>query len=402
MGRALGNTVIAQVLDAGFNLDFIDADAVDSVGIPYKVLILPGVERLPVATYEKVVAFVRGGGIVIATRRLPASAPGFLHHHVESNRIRELSETLFHGSLPTAHLVTNEATLGDALRRWLTPDVSVTPRSPGIGFFHRRLNRADLYFLANTSSTAQQITAHFRAAHRYAELLDAFTGQSSPLPSASTLSLHFAPYESRLILFTDDRTDGRTALEYVTASTTEVSSGWQLAFEGSSAPAVHLPALTSWTTLPRLASVSARGIYMNSLTLSPDGLERGTRYFLNFGDGTPIPVPSPLPRFNMRAYLDSPIRDAAQVFINGTSAGYVWHPPFEVDITTLLHPGVNDLRIVVGNSAINEVAAQPLPDYRLLNARYGLRFVPQEMDNLRPLPSGLVRTVTLVERRPVR
>ena len=30
-GILLGKNVIAQVLDAGFNLDFIDADAIDSV-----------------------------------------------------------------------------------------------------------------------------------------------------------------------------------------------------------------------------------------------------------------------------------------------------------------------------------------------------------------------------------
>ncbi len=40
----VGTEVIPQVLDAGFNLDFIDADAIDTVGIPYKALILPGVK----------------------------------------------------------------------------------------------------------------------------------------------------------------------------------------------------------------------------------------------------------------------------------------------------------------------------------------------------------------------
>ena len=36
------------------------------------------------------------------------------------------------------------------------------------------------------------------------------------------------------------------------------------------------------------------------------------------------------------------------------------------------------------------MAGQALPDYRLLNDRYGERFVPQGMDNLQPLPSGLL------------
>jgi len=58
------------------------------------------------------------------------------------------------------------------------------------------------------------------------------------------------------------------------------------------------------------------------------------------------------------------------------------------------------LRIVVGNTAINALAGQPLPDYRLLRDRFGLEFEPQDMRNLRPLPSGVLGPVTLVESSP--
>ena len=57
MQELLGKEVIPQVLDAGFNLDFIDADVIDCVGIPYRVLILPGVERLPLQTYRRIEQF---------------------------------------------------------------------------------------------------------------------------------------------------------------------------------------------------------------------------------------------------------------------------------------------------------------------------------------------------------
>ena len=155
MGEFLGNRVIAQVLDAGFNLDFIDADAIDGVGIPYKVLILPGVDRLPVATYEKILAFARKGGIVIATRRLPATAPGFMHAVEESPRIQQLSKELFQGSTSSAHFVADETQLGSTLANALAPDVTLTPATPQIGFIHRRLAYGDLYFIANTSARTQ-------------------------------------------------------------------------------------------------------------------------------------------------------------------------------------------------------------------------------------------------------
>ena len=98
----------------------------------------------------------------------------------------------------------------------------------------------------------------------------------------------------------------------------------------------------------------------------------------------------------MRAWLDSPVREAAVMYVNDRRAGSVWCPPYSVDVTGLLNPGRNRLRVVVGNTAINHLAGRSLPDYRLLNQRYGVRFEPQDMEGLRPLPSGLLGGVRLL------
>jgi len=84
-----------------------------------------------------------------------------------------------------------------------------------------------------------------------------------------------------------------------------------------------------------------------------------------------VAKPDPLPAFNLRAYLEGPVREAAEVYVNGQRAGVVWHPPCTIDVTTMLKTGRNELRIVVGNTAINSLASRALPDYRLLNDRYG-------------------------------
>src|ERR1035437_4783324 len=54
---------------------------------------------------------------------------------------------------------------------------------------------------------------------------------------------------------------------------------------------------------------------------------------LDFGPGTREPLPSPPGAHNMRAYLQGPIREAAQVHLNGKAAGVVWHPPYRLDVT---------------------------------------------------------------------
>ncbi len=128
---------------------------------------------------------------------------------------------------------------------------------------------------------------------------------------------------------------------------------------------------------------------------------RHASFLLDFGKATPEPLPSPPGKTNMRAYLDPPVREAAEVFVDGKPPGVVWRPPYRVDVTGLLHAGSNQLRIVVANTAINELAGQALPDYRLLWARYGMRFVPQGMQDLHPLPSGLLGPITLIESTPV-
>jgi hypothetical protein len=121
---------------------------------------------------------------------------------------------------------------------------------------------------------------------------------------------------------------------------------------------------------------------------------------LDFGPGTTVEKPSPLGDPNMRAYLESPVREAAQVYVNGQFAGAVWKPPYRVDLTQHTKPGQNVIRVIVGNTAINELAGKALPDYRLLRDRYGVRFIPQGMDNLQPLPSGITGPVTLIETLP--
>jgi hypothetical protein len=49
----------------------------------------------------------------------------------------------------------------------------------------------------------------------------------------------------------------------------------------------------------------------------------------------------------------------------------------------------------VANLALNAMAAHPLPDYTALNARYGERFQPQEMNEIRAIPAGLMGPITL-------
>ena len=197
------------------------------------------------------------------------------------------------------------------------------------------------------------------------------------------------PYESRLIFFTDSAIQGKTPMVPAQPSKTiDLSSDWNLVFDGSNQP-LHMATLHSWSDEEVYKYYSGQVTYEKTINLPPDAISSSS-LILDFGEGTPVAKPDPLPQFNMRAYLESPVREAAEVYVNGQRAGVVWHPPYTVNLSSLLKPGKNELRIVVGNTAINSLAGRALPDYRLLNDRYGERFVPQGMEHLQPLPSGIL------------
>jgi hypothetical protein len=98
----------------------------------------------------------------------------------------------------------------------------------------------------------------------------------------------------------------------------------------------------------------------------------------------------------MQAWFEGPVREAAVVYVNGQRAGSAWCPPYKVDVTGLLKRGENVIRIQVANTAVNHMAGRALPDYRLLNLRYGTRFEPQDMDKIQPVESGLLNPIRII------
>jgi hypothetical protein len=171
--------------------------------------------------------------------------------------------------------------------------------------------------------------------------------------------------------------------------TIDLTSDWKVTF-GEINQTISMARLHSWSEDPAFKYYSGQASYVKTFNLTAQDLNPGISGMLDFGAGTPIEEPTPLPQHSMKAYLEAPIREAAEVYVNGVRAGFVWRPPYTIDVTKLLKPGENDLRIIVGNTAINSLAGNALPTYRLLNQRYGERFVPQDMVNLQALPSGIL------------
>jgi glycosyl hydrolase family 106( putative alpha-L-rhamnosidase) len=360
----VGPTVVPAILDAGHGFDvFDDATLAEVEARRYKAIVLPKLRLMPDATRRFLDAFEQKGGVVIDA----------------------------------------EADLVSRLAAAVPSDVALEPAAPEIGFVHRRLADADVYFLANTGNAARSVKARFRSATPHVESWDPLTGTATGLPAVQPLALEFEPYATRVVVFR--RTAGVAAplVARAAAASEELATGWRVSYRGGGSTATtDLP--HSWGEDQVQRFFSGTASYRRSVRPGAAFRAKGTRVFLDFGPARPIerePLPSGTLRGNsFQALVAPPLREAATVFVNGRRAGAVWAAPYRVDVTALLKDGDNEIRVDVYNTAINRLAeGGRLPDMAALQDRWGQRARLQDLDGLKPLPSGILAVPRLVAER---
>lgn len=368
MERLISPALMSAILSAGYNIDYIDADAINKLGIHYPVLVIPPTRRIPAETLANIQHYLAGGGKVICVGGTPPIEGGAQH-------------------------VAEEASLGEALHKAAHPDFQLDGITDEIGFIRRKLPDADIYFVANTSSHPVAAQAAFATTHKFGQRWDAETGAAVPLSGPAAIPLSLAAYESAIFVFSDTPSRGPVpaAAELPFA---DLSTDWKVTFT-STGKTVSKPVLADWTSDPATRFYSGEAVYERNLTL--DKLPAG-KIFLEVEGGAQVTQPTVRTGPGMRAWYDPPVRDAAIVTINGRRVGSLWHPPYRLPVAGFLKPGKNQIVIKVYNTAINAWAALPPHDYQPLIEKYGDRFQMQDLDQVKPAASGLLGTIRLVSR----
>ena len=368
MERLISPALMSAILSAGYNIDYIDADAINKLGIHYPVLVIPPTTRIPAQTLANIRHYVAGGGKVICVGGTPPMEGGAQH-------------------------VTDESSLGDALHKAVAPDFQLESNNDEIGFIRRALPGADIYFVANTSNHPVTVQAGFATTHKFGQRWDAETGTTVAVPGPAAIPLNLAAYESAIFVFSDTPSRG-----FVPAGAekplADLSTDWKVTFT-STRKTISEHVLADWTSVPDTRFYSGEAIYERDLTL---GKLPAGEVFLEVQGGSPVTQPTGRGGPGMRAWYDPPVRDAAIVTINGRRVGSLWHPPYRLPVGGFLKPGNNHIVIKVYNTAINAWAALPPHDYQPLIAKYGDRFQMQDLDQVKPVPSGLLGTIRLVTR----
>jgi hypothetical protein len=364
--RDLVGAAVPAILDAGHAFDLIDdATLTEAQARRYRLIVVPPVKHMPDATRRWLAEYGAGGGKVLQ------AGPG--------SDLRQR--------------------IADAL----PADVAIDPPQPAIGFVHRRMMDADVYFLANTSNVRRDVRARFGDRTAHVELWDPLTGTiEQPDPSGESLALTFEPHGSRIIVFRKSASAAPRSVTRQAIGATELRNGWTVTVGGVRRGPIELP--HSWADDPATAYVSGAAVYERSVDVPAAFRTDGARVSLDFGAAAPIEREA-LPDGTMRgnsfaALIAPPIREAATVFVNGRRAGTIWAPPYRVELTELIRAGANDIRIEVYNTAVNQLAGGGrLPDVEAVTRAYGQRFRLQDVDSLRPIPSGILAVPRLVSER---
>jgi hypothetical protein len=402
MSKLISPALMGAILSAGYNVDYIDAEAIDKVGFgTHSVLVIPPTDRIPVETMRKIHAWVEHGGKVISVGHAPSLSP----EGKASVELTKLTEVIA--------VVPDEAQLGQALHNAVAADLRLTASPDQIGFIRRKLAASDTYFVVNTSNQPVDTTASFGTAYKQGVAVDP-DSMATTSASADGQAIHLAPYESRFFLFSAGAGSAKPAMT-ATKMFADLSSDWKVTFVATGKSEVESK-LTDWTAKPETLHYSGEVVYTRDVTVNS---VPGSPVYFQVDGGTALPgspnsppehaalgpdgLPNPLVTRTgpgMHAYYDPPIREAALVVVNGQAAGALWHPPYRLDVTKLLKAGNNHIEIHVYNTALNAWSALPPHDYGPLIEKYGDRFQMQDLNQVKPISSGLLGPIHLVTESP--
>jgi len=381
----------APEIPAGYNFDFINADAVINVltvkdgrlvapsGMQYEILALDdSTRRMSLPLLRKLRELVDAGAIVVGSR--PETTPSLADDEVEFDAIAEQLWGTAAGESADARVF--DGSLAEALiQQSVAPDC-LFAGDTGTGALysvHRALEDGDLYFIASGSADRRKVEASFRSTGRSPEIWRADLGERAPAPyrmerGRTLVPLELEAHDAVFVVFREPASEhSRFISEPATEVVAEVQGPWTVTFPPNrGAPAqARFETLSSWTANADddIKYFSGTAAYTTNLNVNPAWTANGARVRLNLGE----------------------VKNIAEVSLNGKSLGVLWKQPFVIDITDALRPDENQLEVKVTNVWPNRMIGDKQPGAQ--------RIAYSTFDPFKPdsplLPAGLLGPVVL-------
>jgi alpha-L-rhamnosidase len=235
------------------------------------------------------------------------------------------------------------------------------------------------YFVSNRSDRAESLDATFRVAGKAVELWRADTGLIQPASYAihgrlTTVPLKLEPYDALFVVFDKPASVPEyTTAEPVRVQVAKLQDAWTVSFQPNrGAPAgTHFAALRDWSQNPDpgIKYFSGTATYTQTIKISTAAFKSGARFELDLGS----------------------VREVAGVVVNGQPSGTAWKPPYRVDVTRALKPGMNTFTIEVTNLWPNRLIGDKQPGAK----RVAFASIDAYAASSPLLPSGLLGPVEL-------
>ena len=367
----------------GYEYDFANANVlvevvkpvnkklITATGMHYSMLVLDTSARMmTLRVLNKLVEFAKAG--VVISGQQPLQSPS-LSDDV-SQYATALKTLLAQPSVKFgADYKTQLKILG------VTEDLIIKKQEAEILYVHRTTADKEIYWLNNRSDNNNIATISFRVKGKTPKLFNPITGELnavsySTINGRTEINLTFTPWDAFFVVFEGITTQLNVQLpSWKSTSTRAINGPWHVHFQkdrGAPEKAVTFDQLTSFTssTDNGIKYFSGIATYMNTFEIN--SLDKNEKIILDLGE----------------------VKNLAEVFINGKSAGIVWKKPFVVNIASLLIKGGNTIEVKVVNSWVNRLVGDMQPGV----TKIGFTTMPLfKVDS--PLePAGLLGPVQLI------
>ena len=307
----------------------------------FKTVVLPPVTVLARVVAEGILEFARSGGHVYALGKLPSGS-------TDQGMNDPIMLTLMDKLRACKTFKSCAGSLAGDIKKGSPGLVSrIRFKSGPFDMIQqqRRIDQRDFFWLANNTGKAQDYTVALQGIKAGTSIWDCETGRIRPIATrvtdeGSLIDLTFGPYEAFwLVCDSMDRSVQRPEPRRAGKTIAELNGHWQVRIDPDIQPPLeHEPnipvdllegvqrPLQEWAHW-QLKRFSGYIDYSKTVELNPD---QG-KIVLDLGR----------------------VRHLAQVWINGTDVGSRLWPPFTFEITDAIRPGMNTVKIRVGNLTNN-------------------------------------------------
>ena len=309
----------------------------------FRSIVMPPMFVMPLDVAARLVAFAQSGGHVYSLGSLPSAST---ENGANDAKLAGLMDTL--RALPSfvqcrAGLAPEIAKPDGGLRPVITFHSGAFPMIQQ----HRSIDGRHLFWLVNNTDDAQKTEVSVRGMKGAAAIWNCETGETRPIPSTesadgSKVALTFGPHEAYYLVFDPTRTATKEVPQAPVEKTTVALDGpWTWRIDPAAQPPIPNP-----VALPAgLTDGVARGLE----SWNAHGLEKFSGY-VDYSTEFEVTAVSSQARLDLGR-----VAHLAEVWINGQNVGARLWAPYAYDITKVLKPGKNTLRIRVGNLIANNM-----------------------------------------------